>query len=102
MVAGVIGTAGGITSLVSYPALLAVGLPAYEANVANLVAGVACWPASALVSRPELRTVRAHLPAGMAAAAAGAAAGTGLLLSPDRICSANWCLSWSQRARAYC
>jgi uncharacterized membrane protein YfcA len=80
MVAGVIGTAGGITSLVSYPALLAVGLPAYEANVANLVAGVACWPASALVSQPELRAVRAHLPAGMAAAAAGAAAGSGLLL----------------------
>jgi uncharacterized protein len=80
VVAGVIGTAGGITSLVSYPALLAVGLPAYEANLANLVAGVACWPASALVSRPELRAVRAHLPAGMAAAAAGAAAGSGLLL----------------------
>ena len=36
VVAGVIGTAGGITSLVSYPALLAVGLPAYEANLANL------------------------------------------------------------------
>jgi len=80
VVAGGIGTAGGITSLVSYPALLAVGLPAYEANVANLVAGVACWPASALVSRPELRAVRAYLPAGMAAAAAGAAAGSGLLL----------------------
>jgi uncharacterized protein len=80
VVAGVIGTAGGITSLVSYPALLAVGLPAYEANVANLIAGVACWPASALVSRPELRAVRAHLPVGMAAAAAGAAAGSGLLL----------------------
>jgi uncharacterized membrane protein YfcA len=85
VVAGVIGTAGGITSLVSYPALLAVGLPAYEANLANLVAGVACWPASALVSRPELRAVRAYLPAGMAAAAAGAAAGSGLLLvtGPD-------------------
>jgi uncharacterized membrane protein YfcA len=80
VVAGVIGTAGGITSLVSYPALLAVGVPAYQANIANLVAGVACWPASALVSRPELRAVRAHLPAGMAAAAAGAAAGSGLLL----------------------
>lgn len=80
VVAGVIGTAGGITSLVSYPALLAVGVPAYEANVANLVAGVACWPASALVSRPELRAVRGHLSAGMVAAAAGAAAGSGLLL----------------------
>ena len=79
VVAGVIGTAGGITSLVSYPALLAVGVPAYEANVANLVAGVACWPASALVSRRELRAVRGHLSAGMVAAA-GAAAGSGLLL----------------------
>jgi len=36
--AGLIGSAGGITSLVSYPALLAVGLPALSANGANDVA----------------------------------------------------------------
>lgn len=53
-VAGVVGTAGGITSLVSYPALLAVGLTPLAANVANIVALVAAWPGSAAASRPEL------------------------------------------------
>ena len=37
----IIGSAGGITSLVSYPALLPVGIPPLPANVANLVAAVA-------------------------------------------------------------
>lgn len=83
VLAGVIGTAGGITSLVSYPALLAVGVSTFDANVANLVASLACWPASALASRLELREVRAVLPAGLVAAALGGAAGTGaLLLTP--------------------
>jgi uncharacterized membrane protein YfcA len=54
VVAGIVGTGGGITSLVSYPALLAVGLPPLAADVANLVALVACWPGSALSSRREL------------------------------------------------
>ncbi|MEV0195186.1 sulfite exporter TauE/SafE family protein, partial [Nonomuraea sp. NPDC050691] len=54
LLAGLVGTAGGITSLISYPALLAAGLPALSANVANIVAAVACWPGAALASRPEL------------------------------------------------
>lgn len=53
-IAGIVGTAGGITSLVSYPALLAVGVPALRANVANIVAIVACWPGSGIASRTEL------------------------------------------------
>ena len=52
--AGTVGTAGGITSLISYPALLAVGVPPLPANVTNIVALVACGPGSALASRPEL------------------------------------------------
>jgi hypothetical protein len=52
--AGVVGTAGGITSLISYPALLAVGLSPLQASVTNIVALVACWPGSALTSGPEL------------------------------------------------
>ena len=52
---GVIGSGGAITSLVTYPALLAIGLPALTANVANIVAVVAIWPGSALASGPELR-----------------------------------------------
>ena len=53
--AGLVGTAGGITSLVSYPALILAGVPAWPAALANLVAGVACWPGSVMVSRSELR-----------------------------------------------
>jgi uncharacterized membrane protein YfcA len=44
VVAGIIGSGGGVTSLVSYPALLAVGIPPLPANIANLVAGVANRP----------------------------------------------------------
>ncbi len=55
VLAGVIGSAGGITSLVSYPALLAVGLPPLSANVTNMVALVGAFPGSALGSRVELR-----------------------------------------------
>ncbi|NLU76058.1 sulfite exporter TauE/SafE family protein [Streptomyces sp. HNM0575] len=81
LVAGLVGSAGGITSLLSYPALLAVGLPALSANVTNLVAGVACWPGAALASQSELvgqgRWLRRRVPM----AALGGATGSVLLLS---------------------
>jgi len=80
VVAGVVGSAGGITSLVSYPALLAVGLPALPANVTNLVAGAACWPGSALTSRQEMAGSGARLRRSLPLAAFGAAAGAVLLL----------------------
>src|ERR1700761_6506238 len=54
-VAGLVGTAGGITSLISYPALLLAGVAPLQANIDNLVALVACWPGSAAASQPELR-----------------------------------------------
>lgn len=79
--AGLIGSAGGITSLVSYPALLAVGLPAFSANIANNVALVACWPGSALASQPELKGKASWLWRWTLVAAVGGAAGAGLLLS---------------------
>jgi uncharacterized protein len=55
VLAGLVGKAGGITSLVSYPALLLAGVAPVQANIANLVAVVACWPGSAVASQPELR-----------------------------------------------
>lgn len=79
--AGVVGTAGGITSLVSYPALLAAGLAALPANVANLVAVVACWPSSALASRRELRGNAAIMTAALPTAAIAGGAGSLLLLA---------------------
>ena len=85
VLAGVIGTAGGITSLVSYPALLATGLGPVQANVTNLVAALACWPGSALASRRELSGKWAQLRIVLPVAAIGGAAGAiTLLITPGR------------------
>lgn len=81
ILAGVVGTAGGITSLVAYPALLLVGLPALRATVTGSVALVACWPGSALASRPELAGTGRWVLRWGAAAALGGATGAVLLLS---------------------
>lgn len=75
------GTAGATTSLVSYPALLAVGVPPLPANVANIVALVACWPASALASRQELGGRHRWLWRYVPIAGVGGAIGSALLLS---------------------
>jgi uncharacterized membrane protein YfcA len=81
VLAGVVGTAGGITSLVSYPALLWAGVPPLQANVVNIVALVACWPGSAVASRPELAGRGPWLRPWSVVAAAGGAAGSVLLLA---------------------
>jgi uncharacterized membrane protein YfcA len=78
--AGLVGTAGGITSLVSYPALLFVGVTPLQANVANIVALVACWPGSAAASRPELAGRGAWLRRWAVVAALGGTVGSVLLL----------------------
>lgn len=86
--AGLVGSAGGITSLVSFPALLAVGLPALDAAVANNIALVACWPGSALASGEELRGRARWLRRWCAIAAAGGALGAVLLfLTPPGLFS---------------
>jgi len=81
ILSGIVGTAGGITSLISYPALLAVGITALPANVANIVAVAACWPGSALASRPELQGTASWLRRWAWVTAAGGAIGAVLLLS---------------------
>jgi len=84
--AGILGSAGGTASLVSFPALLAVGIPAFQANVTNAVAFVAMWPGSALGSRPELRGQGPWLRRwGLLAAAGGATGAALLLLTPAGI-----------------
>lgn len=79
--AGVIGTSGGITTLVSYPALVGVGLPARSAAIANTVAIVACWPGAWLASRAELRESGGVPVRWYALTAAGAAVGAALLIA---------------------
>jgi uncharacterized protein len=80
VLAGIVGSAGGITSLISYPALLAVGIPPLPANVANIVAVAACGPGSALASRPELEGRASWLRRWAWVTAAGGAIGAVLLL----------------------
>lgn len=78
--AGMVGTAGGITSLISYPALLWAGVPPLQANVVNIIAQ-ACWPGSAVASRPELEGKGRWLCRWAIVAAAGGTAGSVLMLS---------------------
>lgn len=78
--AGLVGSAGGTASLISYPALLAVGIPPLAANVTNAVAFVASWPGSAMGSRPELLGQGRWLWRWAPLAALGGAAGAALLL----------------------
>jgi uncharacterized protein len=81
IVAGIVGSGGGITSLVSYPALLAVGIPPLPANVVNLVAAAAIGPGSAVTSRRELADAGPVLLRLLPIAALGSVVGSVLLLT---------------------
>ena len=84
--AGVVGTAGGITSLVAYPALLATGIPPLTANVTSSVALLGSGSSSAARAAPDLSghgaTLRAWLPLAVVMSLAGAVV---LVLTPGRI-----------------
>jgi uncharacterized membrane protein YfcA len=56
--AGLVGGVAGLASIISYPALLAVGMSPVSANVTNTVALVFSGLGSALGARPELRAQR--------------------------------------------
>lgn len=78
--AGLAGSIAGLASLVSYPALLAVGLGPVTANVTNTVALVFSSMGSTLGSRVELRGQAAHVRALAIAAVLGGSLGAALLL----------------------
>jgi uncharacterized membrane protein YfcA len=80
---GLAGSIAGLASLISYPALLATGLPPVTANVTNTVALVLNSVGSVSGSRPELRGQRRRLlPLGLAAVLGGAVGALLLLLTP--------------------
>lgn len=81
LAAGVINAMAGGGSLVSFPALVAIGVPAVPANVTNTVALVPGYLAGSWAQREDLRPqlVRARLLC--AIAAAGGLAGSILLVS---------------------
>jgi uncharacterized membrane protein YfcA len=81
---GLSGSIAGLASLVSYPALLAIGLGPIGANVTNTVALVFSTLGSTLGSRPELEGQARRLrPLGVAALGGGAVGATLLLLTPS-------------------
>lgn len=78
--AGLSGSIAGLASLFSYPALLAVGLPATAANVTNTVALAFSTVGQAAGSRPELTGQGPVLRRLAPPTVAGGATGAGLLL----------------------
>ncbi len=78
--AGLTGSIAGLASLLSYPALLAVGLPPVTANVTNTVALVLNSVGSVSASRPELRGQGRRLVPLVVAAILGGTTGALLLL----------------------
>ena len=83
ILAGVTSTVAALASVVSYPVLLALGLPPVSANVTNTVALVFTGAGAAAGSRQELAGqggLVARL--GLVAAAGGAAGAAVLLLTP--------------------
>ena len=78
--AGLTGSIAGLASLISYPALLAVGLPPVTANVTNTAALVTVGVGTVSASRPELEGQGRRLLPLMAAGLVGGATGALLLL----------------------
>lgn len=79
-VAGVISTVVGLASVVSYPALLAIGLPPLAANMTNTVALLFTGVGAAAGSRPELAGQAGRIRRLGTIAALGGGAGAALLL----------------------
>jgi uncharacterized membrane protein YfcA len=82
-VGGIFSTVVSIASLVTYPALLALGVPPLSANMTNTVSLVLTGAGSVASSRPELAGLgRRVLRLGPVAAAGGAAGAAVLLTTP--------------------
>ena len=81
VLAGVLGSVGGLASLASYPALLLAGLPPTAANVTNTVALVATTVGAASGSRPELAGQGRYIWRLCAVSVTGGACGAALLLT---------------------
>jgi len=78
--AGVISTVVGLASVISYPALLAIGLPPLAANMTNTVALLFTGVGAAAGSRPELAGQATRVRRLGTIAALGGGAGAALLL----------------------
>src|SRR5215472_3792014 len=83
MAGGIFSTVVAIASLVTYPTLLALGVPPLSANMTNTVSLVLTGAGSVLSSGPELKGQRRRvIRLGIVTAAGGAAGAAVLLLTP--------------------
>jgi uncharacterized membrane protein YfcA len=81
---GLSGSVAGLASLVTYPALLAIGLPPVTANVTNTVSLMFGSTGAVLGSRPDLVGQRRHVQRlAIAGVIGGAAGGALVLLTPS-------------------
>ncbi len=82
--AGLVGGIAGLASIISYPALLAIGLSPVSANVTNTAALVFSGAGAALGSQPELRGQRRRAKVlGVAGLCGGLLGAALLLLTPS-------------------
>lgn len=82
--AGLVGGVAGLASIVSYPALLAIGLSPVSANVTNTAALVFSGAGATMGSQPELRGQRRRVRVlGVAGLCGGLLGATLLLLTPS-------------------
>jgi len=82
---GILSTAVSIASLITYPVLLALGVPPLSANMTNTVSLVLTGAGSVLGSKPELTGQRRRvIRLGIVTAVGGAAGAAVLLLTPAR------------------
>ena len=85
VVAGIVSTMASLASVVSYPVLLALGLPPLSANVTNTVSLLFTGAGAAMGSRPELAGQGGRIRRlGLVTALGGAAGAALLLLTPAR------------------
>ena len=78
--AGIVSTVVGLASVISYPALLAIGLPPLAANMTNTVSLLFTGVGAAVGSRPELAGQASRIRRLGTIAALGGGAGAALLL----------------------
>jgi uncharacterized membrane protein YfcA len=85
VLAGIVSTVASLASVVSYPVLLALGLPPVSANVTNTVALMFTGAGAAAGSRPELAGQSHRVRTlGLLTAAGGGTGAALLLLTPGR------------------
>ncbi len=91
--AGLVNALAGGGTLITFPVLLAIGLPAVSANVTNTVALLPGYIGGTLAQYGDVKEQKKRIWWLLATAALGGLTGGILLLSTGKNYSPSWCLS---------